>query len=754
MKRRDFIKRSAVSALLPTAVGRLANVNVANKGAENGHRADENADQRVEDLLSQMTLTEKVGQLTLSSGTFDSGVVHPEQKALIREGKLGSLLFVRGAKATNEAQRIAVEESRLKIPLLFGLDVIHGYKTIFPIPLAEAASWDPDIAKRSAAVSAKEAAAAGVRWTFAPMVDIARDPRWGRAAEGSGEDPFLGAALASARVHGFQGNDLSDPSTVLACVKHFVAYGAAEAGRDYNSVDVSEKSLREIYFPPFKAALDAGVGSVMSSFNDLNGLPSTANKFLLTEVLRNEWGFKGVVVSDWNSVGELIAHGLAGSASEAAQAAMNAGVDIDMEGGAYAGNLAALVKQGSITETAIDNAVRRVLQSKFALGLFERPYADEKREQVVMLSQEHLSEALDVARKSIVLLKNDRDILPLKKETRTIAVIGPLADNKKDPLGCWSAEGQPSTVVTVLDGIKRKVATTTKILHEQGCAIEGAATDGFAAAVSAARAADVAILVVGEAASMSGEAASRAYLDLPGVQGELVKAIHQTGTPLVLVLMNGRPLTISWEAENVPAILETWFLGVRSGDAIADVLFGDFNPGGRLPITFPRTVGQIPLYYNHKSTGRPSSDKKDTSRYLDLPVTPLFPFGHGLSFTKFAYSNLVVSKSTLKVGDGLSVSVDVQNVGQRTGDEVVQLYLQDIVASMTRPVKELKGFKRITLQPSEKRTVQFLIGPQHLGFYDRAMHYIVEPGTFKVWVGGSSVEGLEASFKVVETKSG
>ncbi len=749
MKRRDFIKRSAASAvLLPTAVGRFANVNALNSAAVNDNKVAEKVDKRVEVLLSQMSLTEKVGQLTLSSGTFDSGVVHSEQKALIREGKLGSLLFVRGAKATNEAQRIAVEESRLKIPLLFGLDVIHGYKTIFPIPLAEAASWDPETAKRSAAVSAREAAAAGVRWTFAPMVDIARDPRWGRVAEGSGEDPFLGAAMADARVRGFQGNDLSDPNNVLACVKHFVGYGAAEAGRDYNSVDLSEKSLREIYFPPFKAALDAGVGSVMSSFNDLNGVPSTANKFLLTEVLRDEWGFKGVVVSDWNSVGELIAHGLAGSASEAAQAAMNAGVDIDMEGGAYAGNLAALVKQGTISEAAIDNAVRRVLQSKFALGLFDHPYVDETRDQVLMLGDEHLREALETARKSIVLLKNDSDILPLKKDMRTLAVIGPLSDNQKELRGCWSAKGQPSTVVTVLDGIKRKVATTTKILYEQGSAIEGADTDGFAAAISAARAAEVAILVGGEAASMSGEASSRAYLDLPGVQRDLVKAIHQTGTPLVLVLMNGRPLTIGWEAENVPAILETWFLGVRSGIAIADVLFGDFNPGGKLPITFPRTVGQIPLYYNHKNTGRPPSDKKDTSRYLDVPVTPLFAFGHGLSYTKFTYSNLALSAPAITPDETLTVSVDVHNAGQRTGDEVVQLYLRDVVASMTRPVKELKGFARVTLQPGENKTVRFKIDRDHLGFYSRAMKYIVEPGTFKVLVGGNSVEGLEASFQV------
>lgn len=734
MKRRDFIKRSAVTALVPT-VGRLAKLNAAQS---------ERAGERVEDLLARMTLVEKIGQLTLSSGPFDGRSVPPEQRALIKEGKLGSLLFVRGAKTTNEAQRIAVEESRLKIPLLFGLDVVHGYKTIFPIPLAEAASWDPETARRSAAVSAREAAAAGVRWTYAPMVDIARDPRWGRVAEGSGEDPFLGAAMASARVRGFQGDDL----TVLACIKHFVAYGAAEAGRDYNSVDVSEKSLREIYFPPFKAALDAGAGSLMSSFNDLNGLPSTANKFLLTEVLRNEWGFKGVVVSDWNSVGELIAHGLAATPSEAAHAAIDAGVDIDMEGGAYASSLAELVRRGAISEVAIDNAVRRVLQSKFALGLFERPYADEAREQEVTLSADHLRDALDVARRSIVLLKNEREVLPLKKDTRAIAVIGPLADNQKEPLGCWSAEGQPSSVVTVLDAIRRKVSPTTKVAYAQGCAIEGVATDGFAAAISAARSADVAILVVGESAAMSGEAASRAYLDLPGVQRDLIKAIHQTGTPVVLVLMNGRPLTITWEAENVPAILETWFLGVRAGDAIADVLFGDFNPGGKLPMTFPRTVGQVPLYYNHKSTGRPSSEKKDTSRYLDVPVTPLFPFGHGLSYTKFTYSKLTLSSASIKSGQELAVEVDVRNVGRRTGDEVVQLYVQDVVASMTRPVKELKGFTRITLEPGETRTVRFVLGPAHLGFYNREMLYVVEPGTFKVTVGGSSVDGLQASFNV------
>jgi beta-glucosidase len=745
MKRRDFIKRSAASALLPTTAAYLAK----GKGYARGAKVNKKVDKKVEALLSQMTLAEKVGQLTLFSGTYDSGVVKPEQKELIKQGRLGSVLFVRGAKATNEAQRIAVEESRLKIPLLFGLDVIHGYKTIFPLPLAEAASWDPKAAERAAAVSAREAAAAGVRWTFAPMVDIARDPRWGRVAEGSGEDPFLGAVMAAARVRGFQGNDLSNLGSVLACVKHFAAYGAVEAGRDYNSVDVSEKTLREVYLPPFKAALDAGAGSLMSAFNDLSGLPATANRFLLTEVLRNEWGFQGVVVSDWNSVGELIIHGLVGTTSDAAQAAFSAGVDVDMEGGVFAESLAALVKRGTISEGAIDNSVRRVLQSKVSLGLFDHPYADETREQAVMLSPEHLREALEMARKSIVLLKNDHDILPLSKDTRTIVVIGPLADNKKEPLGCWSAEGQPSTVVTVLEAIKRKVSPTTKIVYEQGCEIEGDVTDGFAAAIRAARGAEVAIVVVGEGASMSGEAASRAYLDLPGVQEELVKAIHQTGTPVVLVLMNGRPLTIGWESANVPAILETWFLGVRCGDAIADVLFGDFNPGGKLPITFPRTVGQVPLYYNHKNTGRPPSAKKDTSRYLDVPVTPLFPFGYGLSYTKFNYSNLALSAPAIKRNGKLIVSVEVENVGQRAGDEVVQLYLRDVVASMTRPVKELKGFSRITLQPGEKKTVRFTVNREHLGFYNRAMRYTVEPGTFRVWLGGNSVEGLEASFEVL-----
>jgi beta-glucosidase len=745
MKRRDFIKRSAASALLPTVVGRLGNTN-ANAIAAT---VDKKVNKRVEALLSQMTLVEKVGQLTLFSGTFDSGVIKPEQKELIKQGRLGSVLFVRGAKATNEAQRIAVAESRLKIPLLFALDVIHGYKTIFPIPLAEASSWDPATVARAATIGAREAAAAGIRWTMGPMADIARDPRWGRIAEGAGEDPFLNGAMVAARVRGFQGADLANPESMLTCVKHFAAYGAVEAGRDYNSVDVSEHTLREVYFPPFKAGLDAGAGSLMSAFNDLGGLPATASKFLLTDVLRNEWHFQGVVVSDWNSVGELLIHGLAGATSDAAQAAFSAGVDVDMEGGIFAESLAALVKRGTISEVAIDNAVRRVLQSKVSLGLFENPYADETRESTVMLSPDHLREALEMAQKSIVLLKNERDTLPLSKNAGAIAVIGPLADNQKEPLGCWSAEGQPSTVVTVLAAIKRKVPEA-KILYEKGCEIEGEARDGFAAAVKAALDAEMAVVVVGEAASMCGEAASRAYLDLPGVQGELVKAIHQTGTPVVLVLMNGRPLTIGWEAANVPAILETWFLGVRCGDAIADVLFGDFNPGGKLPITFPRAVGQIPIYYNHKSTGRPASEKKDTSRYLDVPVTPLFPFGHGLSYTEFSYSNLALSAPAIKPDGTLSVSVDVENVGRRAGDEVVQLYLRDVVASMTRPVKELKGFTRITLKPGEKKTVRFTINRDQLGFYNRAMRYTVEPGTFKVWLGGNSVEGLEASFEVVD----
>jgi len=701
-------------------------------------------EQRIETLLQKMTLDEKIGQMNQVSGVND------EIRQLVRQGKIGSLLNTPGAKTTNELQKIAIEESRLKIPLIFGLDVIHGYRTIFPIPLGEAAAWDPALVEKTAAMAAKEARASGIHWTFAPMVDIARDPRWGRIAEGSGEDSYLGSVLARAKVKGFQGNSLSDPTSVVACPKHYVAYGGAEAGKDYNTVDISQITLREVYLPPFEAAIRAGAGTLMSAFNDLNGVPCTANKFTLTDILRNEWNFQGFVVSDWTSINELLNHGIAATLAEAGVKALHAGVDMDMVGRVYLQNLAQLVKDGKVTEQQIDEAVRRILRIKFKLGLFERPYADIEKEKQIILCQEHINAARDVARKAIVLLKNEKNLLPLKKDIKSIAVIGPLSDDKYSPLGPWHCEGKVEDVVTPLEGIKAKVSPQTKVNFVKGCEIREKKNGNINEAVDIAKNVDVAILVVGENSNMSGEASSRSSLDLPGMQQQLVKAIHQTGTPVVMVLMNGRPLSIPWEAENIPAIVETWFLGIQTGHAIADVIFGDHNPGGKLPVSFPRSVGQVPIYYYHKNTGRPPTEHKFTSKYIDLPVTPLFPFGYGLSYTKFEFSNLKVMTKEANKTTKIFASVDVQNIGDRAGDEVVQLYIQDVVASMTRPVKELKQFQRITLQPNEKKRVEFQLDANELGFYNQNMEYVVEPGVFKIWIGNSSVEGLEGSFELAD----
>ncbi|MFB0519785.1 MAG: beta-glucosidase BglX [Acidobacteriota bacterium] len=700
---------------------------------------------KVEELLSMMTLEEKVGQLTQYSGFSSS------RAELVRQGKIGSFLNIIGAEDTNKIQKIAVEESRLGIPLIFGLDVIHGYRTIFPIPLAQACSWDPEMVKKAESIAAKEARASGIHWTFAPMVDIARDPRWGRIAEGAGEDPYLGSVMAAARVEGFQGTDLSASNTILSCLKHFVAYGGAEGGRDYNTVDMSEKTLREIYLPPFKAGVEHGALSVMSAFNSLNGIPASANHFTLQKILRQEWGFEGYVVSDWASIEELIIHGYAADQSDAAQKAFQAGVDMDMQGNIYQENLAQLVKDGTISEKEIDDAVRRILKIKFLLGLFDNPYADPEQEATTIMREEHIAFARDMARKSIVLLKNENNLLPLDRNIKSIAVIGPLADNKRDLLGTWSCRGRAEDVVTVLEGIKNKASSQTTITYTKGCDVAGDNTEGFDEAVKIAKKADVAIVVLGESAAMSGEAASRASLDLPGTQTDLLKALYETGAPIVVVLMNGRPLSINWAVEHIPVIIEAWHPGVQGGNAIADVLYSDYNPSGKLAVTFPRSVGQIPIYYNHENTGRPASpDKKYTSKYLDISDTPLFPFGYGLSYTTFEYSNLRISVDRITPEGTITVRADIKNSGDYEGDEVVQLYIRDEVASAIRPVKELKGFTKIHLKPGQKRTVEFSLGHEQLGFYNQQMEYVVEPGVFKVWVGWNSAEGLQGSFEVIE----
>ncbi|MDP2886536.1 MAG: glycoside hydrolase family 3 N-terminal domain-containing protein [Ignavibacteria bacterium] len=706
-------------------------------------RAQSLIDRRVDSLLALMTVDEKVGQLVQYSGTS------AQRETLVRQGRIGSFLNVLGTNSTREVQRIAVDESRLKIPLIFGFDVIHGYRTTFPIPLATACSWDLALIEKAERIAATEATAAGVHWTFSPMVDIARDPRWGRIAEGAGEDPYLGSAVAAARVRGFQGPNLRSPTSLLACAKHFAAYGGAEGGRDYNTVDISERTLREIYLPPFKAAVDAGAGSLMCSFNEIAGMPSSANRTLLTDILRGEWKFDGFVVSDWNSIGELLQHGVAADLKEAAVLGLKAGVDMDMEADAYHNHLAAALREDRITGSELDEAVRRVLRAKFQLGLFENPYrnCDSERERRDILTPEHREAARKTAQRSIVLLKNQNNLLPLKKDLKTLAIIGPLADDKESPLGPWHAMGKPEDVIPVLEGIKAKLGSGTKVLFTRGCEIEKPSMSGFAEALDVARQADVVVVVVGESGQMSGEAESRSNIGLPGSQEDLVRALQGTGKPVVVVLMNGRPLALQWIAENVPSIVETWFLGLETGNAIADVLFGDYNPSGKLTTSFPRVTGQVPIYYNHKNTGRPAVDSvKWTSKYLDLKNSPLYPFGYGLSYTTFSYSQLALSAKTLKPAENLIVSVTVKNTGNRSGEEIVQLYVRDEVASVTRPVRELKGFQKISLAPRESKRVQFVLTPENLKFYDRDMKWTVEPGRFSLYVGPNSAEGLETGF--------
>lgn len=714
----------------------------------------------VDSVLARMTLEEKLGQLTQYRGRWsDTGPRVPEGgEAEIRAGKVGSFLGVFGAAYTREMQRIAVEESRLKIPLLFAHDVIHGFRTIFPVPLAEAASFDPAAVERAARVAAAEAAAHGLHWTFAPMVDIARDPRWGRIVEGAGEDPYLGSMMAAARVRGFQGTDLRDTLTILATAKHFVAYGAAEGGRDYNTANISERTLREVYLPPFHAAVRAGVGSVMASFNDLAGIPMHANERMINGVLRREWGWNGVLVSDYTGVMELIRHGVAADSADAGRLAITAGVDVDMVSGIYLSKLPHLVREGRVPEATVDEAVRRVLRAKYRLGLFDDPYrySSPAREKALTLTPANVATARALAREAIVLLRNEGGTLPLRKDLDTLAVIGPLADDARSALGSWAAAGRPEDVVTVLEGIRRAVAPSTVVLHAKGVDAKGAKgaggadTSGIAGAVRIARQADAVVLVLGETEDMSGESKNRASLGLPGEQLRLAQAVQATGKPVVVVLMNGRPLATPWIAEHVPAIVEAWYLGIQTGPAVADVLFGDYNPGGKLPVTVPRAVGQVPIHYDHPNTGRPPSESDQyTSKYIDIPWTPLYPFGYGLSYTTFAYGAPRVSAAEIGPTDSVTVSVEVTNTGDRAGDEVVQLYVRDDVASVARPVKELKGFRRITLQPGEARTVMFTLTPNDLAFYDRTMRRVVEPGTFTVYTGTSSVAVQEAHFRVV-----
>jgi beta-glucosidase len=725
-------------------------------------------EKKIDALLARMTLEEKVGQLNQYSNNLDLTGPPPSADAQklvydqVRGGLVGSLLNVTGAEATRKAQQLAVENSRLKIPLIFGLDVIHGYRTIFPVPLGEAASWDLAAIERSARIAATEAAAAGVHWTFAPMVDIARDARWGRIMEGAGEDPYLGAQIAAARVRGFQGTDLAALDTIAACAKHYAAYGFGEAGRDYNTVDISEQTLRNVVLPPFKAAADAGVATFMNSFNEIAGVPSTGSVHLQREILKGEWAFQGFVVSDWGSIGEMLPHGFAENAEQAAVKALSAGSDMDMESRVYIGQLAALVKAGKLEPRLVDEAVRRVLRVKFALGLFDDPYrySDAAREKQVLASPTHQAAARDVARKSIVLLRNEGGLLPLDKGVKTIAVIGPLAADKDTPLGNWRARGEESSAVSLLEGIKAAVAPSVRVVHAEGAKLVTSRRDfmtrsvfdtsdrsGFPAAVLAARGADVVVVALGEDAFQTGEGRSQTDIGLKGLQEDLLRAVLEVNRNVVVVLMTGRPVTIPWEAEHVPAIVEAWHLGSQSGHAIADVLFGEYNPSGKLPAGFPRSVGQLPLSYAHKNTGRPGPEPGVTwSSYNDSPNDPLFPFGFGLSYTTFTYSAPQLSAAEIGPGGSLQVSVTLTNAGKRAGTEVVQLYVRDLVGSVTRPVKELKGFQKLELAPGQSREVSFTLKAADLAFYTAAGKWEAEPGSFRVFVGGNSRDVQEAGF--------
>ena len=733
---------------------------------------DPKMDAFVSGLLGKMTLEEKIGQLNLLSVGVDvtGPIVSKDVEANIRNGLVGGVFNTYTPAAVRKLQDLAVNQSRLHIPLLFGYDVIHGHKTIFPIPLALACTWNLELIERSARIAAAEATADGLHWTFSPMVDIARDPRWGRIAEGAGEDPYLGARIARAMVRGYQGNDLTRSNALMACVKHFALYGAAEAGRDYNTVDMSLIRMYEYYLPPYRAAVEAGVGSVMSSFNEVNAVPATGNRWLLTDLLRKQWGFKGFVVTDYTAINEMIQHGT-GDLKQNASLALQAGIDMDMVGEAFLKCLKPLVTQGTVTETMINQSCQRILEAKYKLGLFADPYrgCSEARASKEILTAESRKAAREMAAHSFVLLKNANRTLPLKK-TGTVALIGPLVDRQRDLLGSWSAAGDWKQAVSVLDGIKAAAGGGMSILHAKGAnladdpgLLEVLNANGgdivpdkrppqelLDEAVAVANQADVVVAVLGESFGMTGEAACRSEIGLPDGQKELLKALSKTGKPIVLVLMNGRPLTLTWEDAHCSAILETWFGGTEAGNAVADVLFGDYDPSGRLTATFPRNVGQIPLYYNHKNTGRPHSGDpraKYVSRYLDVPNEPLYPFGYGLSYTTFSYSDLKLSKTSLKDDETLVATVTVSNSGTYAGEETAQLYLTQPAASVTRSVEDLRGFQKVSLKPGESKKVAFQITPEDLKFYNRDLAYDWEPGEFIVRIGADSARLTAASVR-------
>lgn len=730
----------------------------------------------VSDLLSKMTLEEKIGQLNLpTSGDITTGQANSSNIAKkIEEGKVGGLFNIKSVQKIREVQKIAIEKSRLKIPLLFGMDVIHGYETTFPIPLGLSSSWNLDLIKRSAQIAASEASADGINWTFSPMVDISREPRWGRVSEGSGEDPYLGSQIAKAMVQGYQGDDLSKGNTILSCVKHFALYGAPEAGREYNTVDMSKIRMFNDYFPPYKAAVDAGVASAMASFNEIDGIPATGNKWLLTDLLRKKWGFKGFVVTDYTGINEMTEHGL-GDLQTVSALALNAGVEMDMVGEGFLTTLKKSLDEGKVTLAQIDNATRLILNAKYDLGLFQDPYkyCNLERAKTDIFTKSNRAEARKIASESMVLLKNDNHLLPLKK-SGTIALIGPLADAKENMAGTWSVATRQENSISVLAGLKEAVGTNAKVLYAKGSnldydpAFEERATmfgkslhrdkrtneEMLTEALKVANQSDVIVAALGESAEMTGESSSRTNLEIPQAQKDLLAALLKTGKPIVLVLFNGRPLVLSQENTTVPAILDVWFAGSEAGNAIADVLFGDVNPSGKLTMTFPRSVGQVPIYYNHKNTGRPLGNKdgvfeKFKSNYLDQRNEPLFSFGYGLSYTNFEYSNLKVSSNKMTASESLKVTVDVTNTGNFDGKEVIQLYIRDVVGSVTRPMKELKGFQKVTINKGEKQTVTFQISVEDLKFYNSDLQFVAEPGKFEVFVGSNSDAPNKIEFDLV-----
>ncbi|WP_053978193.1 glycoside hydrolase family 3 N-terminal domain-containing protein [Mangrovimonas xylaniphaga] len=720
----------------------------------------QNYEAQVDSLMKLMTLQEKIGQTVMYGGSWDQTgpIVGTDNGKLIREGNMGGMLNAFTVKGTRDLQKVAVEESRLGIPLLFGYDVIHGHRTIFPINLGMAASWDLNLIEESCRIAAEEASAEGLHWTFSPMVDVSREPRWGRISEGAGEDVFLGSEIAKAYVKGYQGDDLSKSNTILACAKHYVAYGAAQAGRDYHTVNMGEGELRNVFLPPFKATVDAGVETFMSAFNELNGVPTSGNKFTLRDILRGEWDFKGFVVSDYTSINEMVPHGFAKDDKDAARIGMNAGVDMDMMGGVYKDYLKDLVEEGKVSEAYIDDACRRILLAKFKLGLFEDPYRyiDEQREETTKYKPEFLNKAREIAAASSVLLQNKNNALPLSTSTKKIAFIGPLVKDEYDILGNWAAKGdRQGKAVSVFEGISEYLKPN-QILYAKGCEILKADTSGFEEAISVSKKADEIVLVMGEGHHMSGEAASRTNLKIPGIQPQLIRKIREANPhkKITLVLMNGRPINLSDEVDFVDAILEVWFPGTMGGAGTADVLFGNYNPSGKLTVTFPRNVGQVPIYYNMKNTGRPipeSNPGEDyKSNYIDAPNSPLFVFGHGLSYTTFTYSNFKLSSNKLTNSGAITASVTITNTGNKDGHEVVQLYVHDKVGSVTRPVRELKGFQKIFLKKGESQTVSFTISADDLKFYNSDMVYGVEPGTFEIAIASSSDFKFENEFELID----